>query len=84
MANNLKENTEYCYSHKIGNKTHCTYSNKTIDLIIREIKNNPTDIIAHLKNSTKKKVNPRSKGILGITPTPIREPSFIHHKLTFV
>lgn len=51
---NLKENTEYCYSHKIGNKTHCTYSNKTIDLIIREIKNNPTDIIAHLKNSTKK------------------------------
>lgn len=67
----IKSNKELCFVYKIHRNPVFSYSSKTIDLIVGEIKKDPEHILGRIK-----KANPRSKGILsGEPPTPIREPS---------
>ncbi|HHW36479.1 MAG TPA: DUF3644 domain-containing protein [Bacillales bacterium] len=51
---NLKSNERYCYSYTPGGTTLYSYSQQTIDFIMREIKKDPHNIIEHLKGRIKK------------------------------
>lgn len=51
---NLQENDLFCYVHQIGKYRQKTYSSRTIDFIVDEIKKDPENIIKNLKEQTKK------------------------------
>ena len=48
----IKQNEDYCYVHKQFSNKQYTYSYKTIDLIVNEIKRDPENIIARLKEKS--------------------------------
>lgn len=50
---NLKSNPDYCYTYKVGtsgNRQDKAYNQKTIDLILDEIRKSPQTVIQKLKN----------------------------------
>jgi len=47
----LKNNPEYGYCHEVGNSNQYTYTQKTVDLIVAKIAENPAGIIDDLKRS---------------------------------
>lgn len=51
----MKTNDRYVYEHIIGHNRQYSYSRKTIDFIIGEIKKAPENIIKYLKQEIKKK-----------------------------
>lgn len=50
----LKENEEFCFVTKMFGYPQYSYSIKTIEFIVAEIKKDPVNIIQNLKNSVKK------------------------------
>lgn len=50
----IKDNSKYCYIHKISSSPTYSYSIHTIDFIVDEIKKNPHNIIEDLKKKVKK------------------------------
>lgn len=57
----LKQDTRYCFTYKTQAQPTYSYSQQLIDFIVEEIAKDPTNIIMHMKESTKK-ANPGSKG----------------------
>ncbi|AFR99157.1 DUF3644 domain-containing protein [Lentilactobacillus buchneri] len=51
----IKTNIDYAYKHVLGNNNQYTYSQKAINLIEKEIKDNPQRIISILKSEIKKR-----------------------------
>lgn len=51
----MKTNDRYVYEHIIGHNRQYSYSRKTIDFIVGEIKKAPENIIKYLKQEIKKK-----------------------------
>lgn len=49
----IKENEKYCYIHKQYAQPSYTYSMAAIEMIVREIKNDPENIVENLKKSKK-------------------------------
>lgn len=50
----IKENERYCYVHRNFTTPQYSYSMQTIELIVEEIKKDPDNIIARLKEKVKK------------------------------
>ena len=50
----IKDNEEFCYVTRTFSTPHYSYSIKTIELIVDEIKKDPENIIQNLKKSVKK------------------------------
>lgn len=50
----IKENPKFCYVHKQFSQPQYTYSMQAVELIVEEIKNDPTNIVENLKKSIKK------------------------------
>lgn len=51
---NLKDSNKYCYRYDRGSSAQYSYSNALIDFVCGEIKKDPQNIIANLKNNIKK------------------------------
>ena len=50
----IKENPKFCYVHKQFSQPQYTYSMQAVELIVEEIKKDPTNIVENLKKSIKK------------------------------